>query len=82
MSCTVQYSITHYVLLIKSAKRTHAQKLEHCYAHKNTYSMWQGIQAVTNYKVHKQTAKTKDLTLTETLNSFYAHFDNSHLDTS
>lgn len=42
--------------------------------------MWQGIQAVTNYKKKTGSMDTRDTNLPDRLNSFYARFDQQTTD--
>ncbi len=65
---------------IKAAKRAHSQKLESLYLNNNTHSMWQGIQAVTNYKKKSGSMDTRDTNLPDCLNSFYARFNQQSID--
>ncbi|KAK0134273.1 hypothetical protein N1851_030153 [Merluccius polli] len=57
-----QYRLARYALLksIRTAKKSHTEKLENCYTGNDSRRMWQGIQAVTNYKENKHTASTSD----------------------
>ncbi|KAK0145614.1 hypothetical protein N1851_015471 [Merluccius polli] len=72
-----QYRLARYALLksIRTAKKSHTEKFKNCYTGNDSRRMWQGIQAVTNYKGNKHTASTSDTTLPDKLNSFYARFD-------
>ena len=74
---TTEYRRTRYELRksIKAAKRLYSRKLENCYLDNNTHSMWQGIQAVTNYRRGTNGTETQDNSMPNNLNSFYARFD-------
>ncbi|CAM4331524.1 unnamed protein product [Leuciscus chuanchicus] len=65
---------------IRAAKRAYSQKLERFYLSNNTRSMWQGIQAVTNYKKIVPAADPLDVTLPDSLNTFYTRFDRMNTD--
>ncbi|XP_073720820.1 uncharacterized protein [Misgurnus anguillicaudatus] len=66
---------------IRAAKRAYSQKLESFYLSNNTRSMWQGIQAVTNYKEIVSATDPLDVTLPDSLNTFYTRFDRMNTDT-
>lgn len=66
---------------IRAAKRAYSQKLERFYLSDNTCSMWQGIQAVTNYKKIVPATDPLDVTLPDSLNTFYTRFDRMNTDT-
>jgi hypothetical protein len=66
---------------ITAAKRAHSKKLESLYLNNNTRSMWKGIQAATNYRTTMTTPDTRDATLPDRLNNFYARFDRLNTDT-
>ena len=66
---------------ITAAKRAHSKKLESLYLNNNTCSMWKGIQAATNYRTTMTTPDTRDATLPDRLNNFYARFDRLNTDT-
>ena len=66
---------------ITAAKRAHSKKLESLYLNNNTRSMWKGIQAATNYRTTMTTPDTRDATLPDSLNNFYARFDRLNTDT-
>ncbi|KAK0146755.1 hypothetical protein N1851_013962 [Merluccius polli] len=78
-----EYKTARYELerSITAAKRAHSQKLESLYLNNNTGSMWQGIQAATNYWTTTTTPDTRDATLPDSLNNFYARFDRLNTDT-
>lgn len=60
---------------IREAKRAHAQRiLNHFQDSGDTRRMWQGIQAITNYRT-PPVACDKDACLPDTLNDFYARFE-------
>ncbi|KAI2645121.1 hypothetical protein H4Q32_027825 [Labeo rohita] len=73
----MEYKRARYELqkTIKVAKRAYSQKLEGYYLNHNTRSMWQGIQAVTNYRGTTTATDPQDTTLPDCLNTFYARFD-------
>ncbi|RXN13623.1 RNA-directed DNA polymerase from mobile element jockey-like protein [Labeo rohita] len=74
----MEYKRARYELqkTIKVAKRAYSQKLEGYYLNHNTRSMWQGIQAVTNYRGTTTATDPQDTTLPDCLNTFYAREEN------
>ncbi len=60
---------------IKNAKRSHAQKINnHFMDSRDTRSLWQAIQTITDYKPPPQ-ACDDDPSLPDTLNHFYSRFE-------
>ncbi len=60
---------------IKTAKRSHAQKINnHFTDSRDTRSLWQAIQTITDYKSPPQ-ACDDDPSLPDTLNHFYSRFE-------
>ncbi|KAI5085415.1 hypothetical protein C0J45_23129 [Silurus meridionalis] len=60
---------------IREAKRAHAKKIHnHFQDSGDTRRMWQGIQAITNYKTTSP-ACDRDASLPDALNDFYARFE-------
>ncbi len=60
---------------IKNAKRSHAQKINnHFTDSRDTRSLWQAIQTITDYKPLPQ-ACDDDPSLPDTLNHFYSRFE-------
>ncbi len=60
---------------IKNAKRSHAQKINnHLMDSRDTRSLWQAIQTITDYKPPPQ-ACDDDPSLPDTLNHFYSRFE-------
>ncbi|KAI4880570.1 hypothetical protein NFI96_032230 [Prochilodus magdalenae] len=60
---------------IREAKRAHGQSIHsHFRDSGDTRRMWQGIQAITNYRTAPP-ACDSDATLTDALNHFYARFE-------
>ncbi|KAI5085277.1 hypothetical protein C0J45_3294, partial [Silurus meridionalis] len=60
---------------IREAKRPHAMKIhDHFQDSGDTRGMWQGIQAITNYKTTSP-ACDRDPSLPDALNDFYARFE-------
>ncbi|MCJ8748315.1 hypothetical protein PDJAM_G00163390 [Pangasius djambal] len=60
---------------IREAKRAHAKKIHsHFQDSGDTRRMWQGIQAITNYKTPSP-ACDSDASLPDVLNDFYARFE-------
>ncbi|KAK3558854.1 hypothetical protein QTP86_030445, partial [Hemibagrus guttatus] len=60
---------------IKEAKRTHAQRIHgHFQDSRDSRRMWQGIQAITNYKT-TPSACDSDASLPDARNDFYARFE-------
>ncbi len=60
---------------IKNAKRSHAQKINnHFTDSRDTQSLWQAIQTITDYKPPPQ-ACDDDPSLPDTLNHFYSRFE-------
>ncbi|KAJ8369551.1 hypothetical protein SKAU_G00095790 [Synaphobranchus kaupii] len=53
---------------------------KNCYLDNNTRRIWQGIQAVTNYKRNTNGTETWDNTLPDNLNSFYARINRLNRD--
>ena len=80
---TTEYKRARYELQrsIKAAKRLYSKKLESCYLDNNTHSMWQGIQAVTNYRRSTNGTEIRDDNMPDNLNNFYARFDRQNGDT-
>ncbi|KAK3507128.1 hypothetical protein QTP70_007960 [Hemibagrus guttatus] len=60
---------------IREAKRTHTQRIHgHFQDSRDSWRMWQGIQAITNYKT-TPSACDSDASLPDALNDFYARFE-------
>ncbi len=60
---------------IKNAKRSYAQKINNHYTDsRDTWSLWQAIQTITDYKPPPQ-ACDDDPSLPDTLNHFYSRFE-------
>ncbi|KAK3530008.1 hypothetical protein QTP86_009388 [Hemibagrus guttatus] len=60
---------------IRELKRTHAQRIHgHFQDSRDSQRMWQGIQAITNYKT-TPSACDSDASLPDVLNDFYARFE-------
>ncbi|KAK3522308.1 hypothetical protein QTP86_002558 [Hemibagrus guttatus] len=60
---------------IREAKRTHAQRIHgHLQDSRDSRCMWQGIQAITNYKT-TPSACDSDAYLPDALNDFYARVE-------
>ncbi|KAK3565368.1 hypothetical protein QTP86_007114 [Hemibagrus guttatus] len=60
---------------IKEVKRTHTQRIHgHFQDSRDSRRMWQGIQAITNYKT-TPSACDSDASLPDALNDFYARFE-------
>ena len=60
---------------IKKAKRDYSGKLEDKFANNDTRSVWQGLQAVTNYKQKTPSPIDSGDITPDKLNEFYARFD-------
>ncbi|MCI4376387.1 hypothetical protein PGIGA_G00187890 [Pangasianodon gigas] len=60
---------------IREAKRMHAQRIHNYFkTSRDTRRMWQGIQAITNYRTTSP-ACDSDASLPDALNNFYARFE-------
>ncbi len=60
---------------IREAKRQHSRRITHCFSDsRDTLSLWQGIQAITDYKPPPQTCDSTIPLLNE-LNAFFARFE-------
>ena len=72
----VAYKRAKYVLEreIRRAKTEYRRKLEQKFASGDTRAVWQGLQAITDYK-QRPAALSDDPTLPDQLNHFYARFD-------
>ena len=61
---------------IKQAKHCHKLRIEeHFKNNSDPRRMWQGIQAITDYKPTNTTPQNSDASFPDELNSFYASFD-------
>ncbi|XP_073780295.1 uncharacterized protein [Danio rerio] len=60
---------------IKKAKHCYKLKLEEHFSNSDPRRMWQGIQAITNYKPSQSTPTATDVSFLNELNDFYARFD-------
>ena len=61
---------------IKRAKQDYKLRIEEHFANNSdSRRMWQGIQAITNYKSTKASPLISDASLPDELNTFYARFD-------
>ena len=61
---------------IKQAKHCHKLRIEeHFKNNSDPRRMWQGIQAITDYKPTNTTPQNSDASFPDELNSFYARFD-------
>lgn len=60
---------------IEKAKHKHKQCIEDSFDNNNTRNMWQGIKELTGYKDKQMLADSSDSTLPDTLNQFFARFD-------
>lgn len=74
---TTAYSLARANLKrgIKAAKQNHKLKIEDNFNNNNPRRMWQGIQAITDYKTKDNLPVTSDPSLAEDLNLFFARFD-------
>ncbi len=60
---------------IRDAKRQYSRGIAHCFSDsRDTRSLWQGIQTITNYKLPPRTCDSTIPLLNE-LNVFFAHFE-------
>ena len=66
---------------IKEAKRKYKQRIEEHFNTKNSRNMWQGIKTLTGYKDSCTQTNSPDITLPDTLNHFFARFDQENRDT-
>lgn len=60
---------------IKRAKATYGQRIQGHFTSNDPRSMWKGIRCITNYNA-RDAQCPKDPSLPNTLNQFYASFDN------
>uniref|UniRef100_A0A3B1IEK6 Reverse transcriptase domain-containing protein n=1 Tax=Astyanax mexicanus TaxID=7994 RepID=A0A3B1IEK6_ASTMX len=60
---------------VKRAKAAYAQKIQGHFSSQDPQSMWRGIKCITDYKSNVAQS-SKDPSLPETLNTFYARFEN------
>ena len=67
---------------IKRAKHEHKLRIEEHFANSDSRRMWQGIQAITNYKSTKSSPLSSDTSFPDELNSFYARFDRENKETA
>ncbi|KAI3361009.1 hypothetical protein L3Q82_012904, partial [Scortum barcoo] len=65
---------------IKKAKQAYKLKVEEYFVYSDPRRMWQGIQAITNYKPSNSTPTVMNVSFLNELNDFYAHFDKDNKD--
>ena len=68
---------------IKMAEHDHKLRIEeHFKNNSDPQRMWQGIQAITDYRPKKTTPTASDVSITDELNRFYARFDRDNKDSA
>ncbi|XP_056880878.1 uncharacterized protein LOC130521308 [Takifugu flavidus] len=67
---------------IKKAKHTYKRKIEGHFSSSDPRRMWQGIQAITDYKPNNSSPTVMDTTFLNELNTFYARFEKDDKDTA
>ncbi|TWW61216.1 uncharacterized protein LOC130525978 [Takifugu flavidus] len=60
---------------IKKAKHTYKRKIEGHFSSSDPRRMWQGIQAITDYKPNNSSPTVMDTAFLNELNTFYARFE-------
>lgn len=66
---------------IKMAKHDHKLQIEeHFNNNSDPRRMWQGIQAITDYRPKNPTPTASDISIADELNKFYARFDRDNKD--
>ncbi|KAI3367298.1 hypothetical protein L3Q82_008340 [Scortum barcoo] len=60
---------------IKKAKQAYKLKVEEYFVYSDPRRMWQGIQAITDYKPSNSTQTVMNVSFLNELNDFYARFD-------
>ncbi|KAK0142660.1 RNA-directed DNA polymerase from mobile element jockey [Merluccius polli] len=67
---------------IKKAKHEYKLKVEEHFVNSDPRRMWQGIQAITDYKPSNSSPSVMDMPFLQELNNFYARFDKENKDTA
>ncbi|KAK0146238.1 RNA-directed DNA polymerase from mobile element jockey [Merluccius polli] len=67
---------------IKKAKHEYKLKVEEHFINSDPRRMWQGIQAITDYKPSNSSPSVMDMPFLQELNNFYARFDKENKDTA
>ena len=67
---------------INRAKQNHKLRVEEHFINSDPRRMWQGIQAITDYKPSSNSPPTTDASLPNELNNFYARFDRDNKETA
>ena len=65
---------------IKKTKHEHKLKVEEHFSHSDPRRMWQGIQAITDYKPSNSSPTEMTASFLGELNDFYARFDKDNLE--
>ncbi|KAI3360890.1 hypothetical protein L3Q82_012903, partial [Scortum barcoo] len=65
---------------IKKAKQAYKLKVEEYFVYSDPRRMWQGIQAITDYKPSNSTPTVMNVSFLNELNDFYACFDKDNKD--
>ncbi|KAI3355750.1 hypothetical protein L3Q82_004199 [Scortum barcoo] len=65
---------------IKKAKQAYKLKVEEYFVYSDPRRMWQGIQAITDYKPSNSTQTVMNVSFLNELNDFYARFDKDNKD--
>ncbi|KAJ8390171.1 hypothetical protein AAFF_G00110450 [Aldrovandia affinis] len=82
---TLAYSTARSNLkkVIRIAKRNYTQQIQDPFLHNNDpRRLWQGIQAITDYKSLNNSPAVSDATLPDEMNNFYARFDRDNMETA
>ena len=77
------YKKSHYALqgTIKQAKRQYRIKIKSYYTDSDARQMWQGLQAITDYKGKHRREQPSDTSLPDELNNFHARLEASNTET-
>ncbi|KAF7707227.1 hypothetical protein HF521_018445, partial [Silurus meridionalis] len=67
---------------IKEAKQCYKQKIEDHFSDSDPRRMWQGIQAISDYKSSHSTPAATDVLFLNELNDFYARFERDNKETA
>ncbi|KAK3508864.1 hypothetical protein QTP70_010719 [Hemibagrus guttatus] len=81
---TQAYSTSRANLMrgIKKAKYCYKLKVEEHFSNSDPRRMWQGTQAINNYKPSNSTLNDTDVSFLNKLNDFYAHFERDNKEKS
>lgn len=67
---------------IREAKRRYKQRIEEHFNTNSSKYMWQGIKTLTGYKTSRAAPDPMDSSLANTLNQFFARFDQQNAETN